>query len=575
MSSGSVHVPDTLQAMKEGSFPGSFSPDRTLFSFPRLRYRSNRGPFLLWQIFVRLLHNDNAESNPLSADSDGMAAVAMEDDMLRQGAGAAPVRDYVAEIYVEASQEGGKIREAIPTSVHEGKNLGKKNATNCLTQALRDALGKYNAHLRKYGNVPDAESNPLSADSDSAESAGTSDGTSRVLIVGPGATPDELGAALNFVDPPATRLPLPMLVKADGSTARSRLTPAQLQAGVTVQRKYNGVRLVAHLLADSDGSVSLYSRTGSTYPGLVSVKAELKDVLDVAAAKAKALAAKGDESVRGPPFLDGELYRHGMTLQQVSGQARKTKDADQLEYHVYDVFFPEAIAAGHNMPSRDRQEFLRALFAELDGHTGPAVQQASPIGSSHPAQPQHPHVVAVETLPARSNEEVNALAERFLEEGYEGAIVRKDDSPYVYGTNNYHATSLVKVKPIFDEEFPVVGYAQGTKGKDVGAIIWECEVPNAPDPGDRRFTVTPKNLTYGERYRLFACMSQVVGVTADGAPLTRFTRDFLGQPLTVEFAEKAADTGKPQRAKALVFRTYEGGPDRDPVRRALEECLEC
>jgi hypothetical protein len=53
---------------------------------------------------------------------------------------------------------------------------------------------------------------------------------------------------------------------------------------------------------------------------------------------------------------------------------------------------------------------------------------------------------------------------------------------------------------------------------------------------------------------------------------TRFERDVKGLPLTVEFAESSAETGKPLQAKALTFRTYESGPDNDPIRKLMAEC---
>ena len=31
---------------------------------------------------------------------------------------------------------------------------------------------------------------------------------------------------------------------------------------------------------------------------------------------------------------------------------------------------------------------------------------------------------------------------------------------------------VLKRKPIYTDEFEVIGYTQGKKGKDVGAIVW-------------------------------------------------------------------------------------------------------
>jgi hypothetical protein len=129
----------------------------------------------------------------------------------------------------------------------------------------------------------------------------------------------------------------------------------------------------------------------------------------------------------------------------------------------------------------------------------------------------------------------------------------------------------VKIKPIFDDEFTVVGYTQGTRGKDVSAVIWECEVPKPVDPRDRLFTVVPKDMTYEDRYAVYKCLGTLVD-GPNGAKITRFERDIKGLPLTVEYREMSAKTGKPLQAKALAFRTYESGPAADPVKALLDEC---
>jgi hypothetical protein len=78
-------------------------------------------------------------------------------------------------------------------------------------------------------------------------------------------------------------------------------------------------------------------------------------------------------------------------------------------------------------------------------------------------------------------------------------------------------------------------------------------------------------MTYAERYKIYRCLG--VNVAADGTPpVSRFERDVIGKPLTVEYKELSPTTGKPLQAKALAFRTYESGPDADPIARLMREC---
>ena len=374
-------------------------------------------------------------------------------------------------------------------------------------------------------------------------------------------------------------MPPPMLVKKIGDSAAATLTPETFRKGVTAQRKFNGVRFVVFASPDLR-RLSRYSRSGTEYPGQEQVVAEMlpmyrfaprlvpgeyglpaipegKVAGDLPARDRHILEAYGADPGRPhapTPYFDGELFQLGRSLNWISGQARRGDDEGVLEYHVFDVFFPHAKAAGHDMESRHRQAYLAAFF-----------KRAGEAGL------KHPHIVPVEDFPVRTLAELHDLAKRFVREGYEGAIARKDRAGYQYSYSGYHSPNLVKIKPKHDAEFPVIGYTQGTRGKDVGAVIWECEVPNPVDPRDKTFTVVPKDLTYGDRYAVFDCLGKMVEGPG-GKRMTRFERDIKGLPLTVEYAELSVKTGKPLQPKALVFRTYEGGPQADPVKKLLDDC---
>ena len=98
--------------------------------------------------------------------------------------------------------------------------------------------------------------------------------------------------------------------------------------------------------------------------------------------------AKQAESLQGwinKPFnLDGELYKHGLSLNVISGQARGAKVAGELEYHVYDIFFPDEIEKGIDIPYSVRAERLQMFFCV----------------ANHAAE--HPHIKMVQSYPAHS-----------------------------------------------------------------------------------------------------------------------------------------------------------------------------
>lgn len=527
MASKSVHIANFADALDDPEvFPGKFVDNRTVYEFPEVLSTNTRGATLVWTVQVALYDSDK---NPAPID----------EAYLEPGAGQLPNGMY-AEIttvsyQVSAAGVRGKIRAGgKPTTVRAGKNIGKVNETNAITQALRDALGKYNAQLRR----------------------GRASGV---------ATDDTNAADVAA----AAQQPPPMLVKKIGDTKRATLTEEVFAKGITVQRKYNGVRVVVYLKA-ADDRVQIYSRSSGDYPGFDHIRGELLKPLQTAppvppdlmkAPEECGESPAPDPSLYGEVHLDGEIYLHGKPLRWISGQARREDDESTLNYQVFDCFFPAAKAAGHDMASVNRQKYLDLFFANAE-------------------QYGIPHIKRTENYKATSMAEVEAYRDQFLAEGFEGAVARKDCGVYRYGINNYHSDELVKVKPAYDDEFEVVGYKDGDKGKDVGAVLWICEVDSehVKIAGDKTFSATPKDMTYPERYRIYRCLGETVDnfpeAVAKGGPktLTRFERDFRGQPLTVEYESRSPKTGKPLQGKALTFRTYEGGPAGDPLRRLFDEC---
>ena len=519
MASTHITIEDTLAAIASGAIPGEFSADRTSFTLQPLTYVGARGALHNWSVRVALFSSQDGVQMPIP----------ITDEML--AAGATLPAGSVAELRTESCQIGGKIRDVVPTYVTAGKNLGKKNATNALTQAFRNALGLYNKQMSHH----QAAAAPRPAAQLQAQPPAQQ-------AQPPAQLPQ---AQTQLLQPP------PQLVK---SFNDAPLTPADYAAGVTLQRKLNGVRLVAYM---RDGQLHRYSRTAHSYGGQDQLASEL-----LAAFTAWADRPRNRRDEFGAPeftdiYIDGELYQHGVPLNEISGQARRSAASSVgLSLYVFDAFFPQEIAAGRDMASRDRQRAVDAFFERA---------RAAPGGT--------PHLVRVENFPVADRAAVDALVRRFLAESYEGAIARRDAAGYRYSHGNYHSANALKLKPVFDSEFPVTGYTQGTRGKDVGALIWICAVPEAEAKmgADREFTVVPKNMTYAQRYALYKLLGK--NCAPPGAPpVTYFDRDIKGLPLTVEYRERSATTGKPLQARALIFRTYESGPAADPVARLLA-CL--
>jgi hypothetical protein len=97
-----------------------------------------------------------------------------------------------------------------------------------------------------------------------------------------------------------------------------------------------------------------------------------------------------------------------------------------------------------------------------------------------------------------------------------------------------------KRKPRHSSEFKIVGYGDGTNGKEKGAILWILETKT-----NVQFTVVPIDMTYIERYELFSSMS-----------LDLFETKYRNKMMTVEYDDLSSD-GVPLRAKAKCIRDYD------------------
>ena len=144
--------------------------------------------------------------------------------------------------------------------------------------------------------------------------------------------------------------------------------------------------------------------------------------------------------------LDGELYVHGMLLQDIGSLIKKPREESlALEYHIYDIVGPQ--------PYSERKEMLAELLRPAAGTD----------------------LTQVASLKVESREELNALHEHFVKHNFEGSILRHGKAGYADGKRS---ANLLKVKDFFDEEFKVSGFRMGKPNGDYQVPVWVCENPN-------------------------------------------------------------------------------------------------
>jgi len=200
-----------------------------------------------------------------------------------------------------------------------------------------------------------------------------------------------------------------------------------------IQPKLDGVRCVIQaepwVTNEASGyDIVAYSRTGKEWKNINHILEQLKPFF------------------KKYPYviLDGELYNHDLRddFEKIISLVRKTKptDEDRLEaseltqFHCYDIIDEE-------LPFDQRIEFLNEAFSNMC-----------------------PSIYIVDTLMVFDEDEAQSIHRSNLRKGYEGSIVRTNDT---YACKRSH--NLRKFKDFHDAEANITGWVEG-KGKRKGTI---------------------------------------------------------------------------------------------------------
>ena len=163
-------------------------------------------------------------------------------------------------------------------------------------------------------------------------------------------------------------------------------------------------------------------------------------------------------------ILDGELYKHGKTLQQISGAARMEKnayDCEWLELIVYDMYNK----ANPEMTAEERYDFLYNNFnfpiylLESDSDEDTDKIKDSPIWLLH-------------QIEVEGEKNIWKWHDTFVSEGFEGCVIRNPSKPYKLGGRT---NDMIKFKRYKSKEFKVVGYNLGLRGSEDMTFICELE----------------------------------------------------------------------------------------------------
>jgi len=285
-------------------------------------------------------------------------------------------------IEVKAVSEGGQITsrhgyvdgvQQVETKViTEGKNIGKKNETTPLQQAIQDARTSWNKKIATGYEEVKALGGAGKASSASASAASKSLEGSRAAAID-------------------VEIPMPMLAHKLAEKEKHVKFPA------FVQPKFDGTRSVG--LCGVEGAC-LFSRQRKAYPHLEHIQAVLKKL------------PKG-------LILDGELYTTKHKFQKIVGLVKqktiKKEDLDKhndIQLHVYDI-------VDAKKTFEERYAVLQKLFKDYAPVIGSVLQLCPTelISKKEELKPKHDEYVAkgFEGLMLRNTKGLYAINDRSVD----------------------------------------------------------------------------------------------------------------------------------------------------------------
>lgn len=265
-----------------------------------------------------------------------------------------------------------------------------------------------------------------------------------------------------------------------------------------ISRKLDGVKALFYY---KDGEIHTASRGGENYDAATTHLRTNPDLLNFF-------------SNYSGTILDGELFKRGKSLQQISGAARMEKnayDCDWLEYWIYDCYFINA----PKTPAYDRQVFLEM---ELSYPHGIPIYN----GDDSVKSP----IYLLEQKKVSGWDNMIKLHDEYVSAGFEGAVIKDPTKPYKPGSRG---NQLIKIKQYKSEDFKVVGYELGLRGSEDMTFICELE--------DGR---TFKAMPVGDR----ATKAEYV---------ENFDKKYKGHKVECTFFNYS-DEGIPTQPKARIFR---------------------
>jgi len=139
--------------------------------------------------------------------------------------------------------------------------------------------------------------------------------------------------------------------------------------------------------------------------------------------------------------LDGELYNHDMTFQQISSATSHYPEIERLKLHLFDcVSVEEWFGRVGHLPYFTRKTAYTQFCNRIDKN--------------------QEHIIPVVQHLCKCPVEVLDIHNKLLEEGYEGTMLRSPNGIYKHGRSTAREKDLRKFKPFDTLDAIIIGFQQ-------------------------------------------------------------------------------------------------------------------
>lgn len=157
-------------------------------------------------------------------------------------------------------------------------------------------------------------------------------------------------------------------------------------------------------------------------------------------------------------ILDGEIFKMSFTLNRISGICRTqstVEDGKNLEFYWYDIVDLEKSFT-------DRWQLMNEWSKELE------------LTEFDPWRELDEEILHVQFLPQElvsGFDNMKKLHDRWVQDGWEGAVIRNPDSVYKPGSRG---NDWIKIKAYLDDTYKIIDYQLGLRGSE--DMVFICEM---------------------------------------------------------------------------------------------------